>query len=893
MLVYSTEGRQVVDFGPGNTGLLPTFSVYKDLDTLEDLIQPVVYEIDGGSYYFDVNFPLSDSPTTSSVVLKVTAGGVSQSLVVTPQPVNTNSGELREAFDLGDDAAGIDPQFVYYRDQATQLEITPQPVISEIGGGLYYFPYQFPIESSPTTEIIDFMVTAPLANPLSLTPDSGSTAGGTSVTITGTDFLPGATVTFGGDAAVVGVITSTTISVTTPAHDEGTVDVVVTNPGTAAATLPDAFSYESAPAVDWKALVQRLGAIGVVVGTDAAALTTTGTSFTTTNSMPPGSWRAVASNSAGGIIMAISDDGKCVTTETDGGHWTSQGLLPEGHWRGLTFAANIGVGTWVACGSGVGTASPFTSLIATSTDNGQNWTQETPPADGYEYNAAETNFPTSDILILVGSKISDGSGAIARSTNATAWTDLSSGIAHPLAAVVYASGGTARWTAFGANGSTSGVYYNTTSAGTVWSLTGTLAGLSPTGAGYISGVGSINVTGTALDGNATTVAFKSTDNGQTFSAKTLPSGKYRCAVGIVTVDVYVTAGDAGVISYSIDGGDTWAAASTSPPGPGYWTYATSVPSTFETFSAGGCFHTGQTFFACGSDDVGNGMIIRTTNGGQTWSDITPSGLTGSVRVQSIASDGTNILAVVYDFNISAGRLIRSTDGGGTWSNISMPSIPSSGTWSNLQEIAYNGSVWFSVFGSALDGLNYYMTSTDSVNFTTHAYTLGGVDVVGVWQGVSNGRFVNIYESPDPSRRTFNSPDGTTWNENDSVIVADAQVANNQFMIDGNSTIIMVVGTDAAGTQGVNFTTSNFGALWAAGTIPTNDAWRLVGWDGVRWIAMGNGNGRTVTSPDANGATWSEVDISGDFVQVLISDRAGRAVVLGTDVGGTNIAKYHT
>src|SRR5262249_40879419 len=51
---------------------------------------------------------------------------------------------------------------------------------------------------------------------------TGSPAGGTSVTITGTGFVTGATVKFGGTAATsVTVVNATTITATTPAHAAG------------------------------------------------------------------------------------------------------------------------------------------------------------------------------------------------------------------------------------------------------------------------------------------------------------------------------------------------------------------------------------------------------------------------------------------------------------------------------------------------------------------------------------------------------------------------------------------------------------------------------------------------------------------------------------------------
>ena len=64
-----------------------------------------------------------------------------------------------------------------------------------------------------------------------VSPNSGPSAGGTAVTLTGTDFTTGATVTIGGVAATnVIVVSATSITLTTPAHSAGAVTVVVTNP---------------------------------------------------------------------------------------------------------------------------------------------------------------------------------------------------------------------------------------------------------------------------------------------------------------------------------------------------------------------------------------------------------------------------------------------------------------------------------------------------------------------------------------------------------------------------------------------------------------------------------------------------------------------------------------
>jgi hypothetical protein len=78
----------------------------------------------------------------------------------------------------------------------------------------------------------------------SVSPGSGPTAGGTPVTITGSGFVAGATVSIGGVAATSVVVASaTSITAVTGAHAAGPVDVVVTNPGGATGTLPAGWAY--------------------------------------------------------------------------------------------------------------------------------------------------------------------------------------------------------------------------------------------------------------------------------------------------------------------------------------------------------------------------------------------------------------------------------------------------------------------------------------------------------------------------------------------------------------------------------------------------------------------------------------------------------------------------
>jgi hypothetical protein len=81
-----------------------------------------------------------------------------------------------------------------------------------------------------------------------VTPASGSTSGGTAVTITGTNLDSTDSVTFGGTPAPFAVVNATTLSVVTPPGTAGAVDVVVTNPA-GSDTATGAFTYVAGPGI--------------------------------------------------------------------------------------------------------------------------------------------------------------------------------------------------------------------------------------------------------------------------------------------------------------------------------------------------------------------------------------------------------------------------------------------------------------------------------------------------------------------------------------------------------------------------------------------------------------------------------------------------------------------
>jgi hypothetical protein len=96
------------------------------------------------------------------------------------------------------------------------------------------------------------LTVTPAAPPtlISLTPNAGLTKGGDTVSIVGTGFENGATVTFGTNtASTVGYVNSTNLLVVTPPSVSGAVDIVVTNVDGQVATLTNGFTYLALPTI--------------------------------------------------------------------------------------------------------------------------------------------------------------------------------------------------------------------------------------------------------------------------------------------------------------------------------------------------------------------------------------------------------------------------------------------------------------------------------------------------------------------------------------------------------------------------------------------------------------------------------------------------------------------
>jgi len=165
----------------------------------------------------------------------------------------------------------------------------------------------------------------------SVTPNSGTSGGGTPVTITGTNFAAGATVTFGGTPATnVVVVSSTKITATTPAHAAGPVDVVVTNTDGQSGTLPSGFTYTTSVTI---------GFVQVAATDPQSPVSTLSVNFS----------KAQTAGNLNVVVVGWNDSSSAVQSVTDslGNHYT----LAIGPTVGTGLSQSVYYATGIAGGS--------------------------------------------------------------------------------------------------------------------------------------------------------------------------------------------------------------------------------------------------------------------------------------------------------------------------------------------------------------------------------------------------------------------------------------------------------------------------------------------------------------------------------------------------------------
>ncbi|NLS27358.1 hypothetical protein S2M10_23530 [Sphingomonas sp. S2M10] len=244
----------------------------------------------GGSLAYTITPSISGGATTASTVTAAFSlpSGMTYSSASGSGWSCSGSGQSGSCTRTTSFGPGTGPSITLTASFASNASSPLSPSVQLSGGG-----------ASNTATATDSTLVIATPTITSISPTTGSTAGGTTVVITGTGLSGATAVTFGATAATTFANNSATqVTATSPAGT-GTVDVRVTTPGgTSATSAADQFTYVAAPTVSaYTAPAVAYGATGVTFSLASQA----------TNS--PTSFAVGSATTANGGTVAIDNAG--------------------------------------------------------------------------------------------------------------------------------------------------------------------------------------------------------------------------------------------------------------------------------------------------------------------------------------------------------------------------------------------------------------------------------------------------------------------------------------------------------------------------------------------------------------------------------------------------------
>jgi len=533
-------------------------------------------------------------------------------------------------------------------------------------------------------------------------PFNGTVGGGTSVTITGTNFLGATSVTFGGQPATGVAVngSGTTITATTPAHAEGPVDVVIIAPG-GTVTGPHLFTYVVLPPVapPSPTVVSISPANGTTLG--GTSVTITGSNFTGTPQV------TIGSSAATGVTVVNATTIKATT---------------PAHTAGLT---DVMVITTAGTATGTGLYSYATPALP-------------PPPPS----------PTLSGITPSSGTTAGGTSVTISGANLTGATSVTIG-GHPATGVTVNGGGTSI-TATTPPGLGAANVVVTTPGGTVTgpgpftyvTLPPTVTAVSPA-TGSTLGHTSVTITGTNFTGaTAVTIGGVTATAVSVFSATTITAITPAGSAGAANVVVTTPAGNSGTT------------------GNNRYTYVTSPVPTVTAIAAnsgttaGGTFVTitGTNFTSATAASIGgSAATFVTVVNATTITAATPAHAAGAVSVTVTTPAGTGTGTNLFTYVAQPATI----------SGIS----PNSGTTLGGAAITITGAnltgATVTIGGIAATNVTVNGGGT-SINALTPVHAIGAVSVIvttPVGSATAAGTYLYVPPPPTVTSITLNS--GTT------------------------------------------------------------------------------------------------------------------------------------
>jgi predicted CXXCH cytochrome family protein len=541
--------------------------------------------------------------------------------------------------------------------------------------------------------------------------------------------------------------------------------------------------------------------------------------------------------------------------------WYWQNPLPQGNALGAVVTVGAS-DAWAVGGPGV---------VLHTSDRGAVWESQD-PGTAQTLNAVAFADPST------GWVVGDGGTIRATVDRGSSWTTQTAGTSADLHGVAVSADGSRGWVVGDA-----GTILGTSDGGATWvpqtsSTSERLTAVSTVGDGRVWAVGDNGTMKRTVDGGATwtdvTVpgaarlngvtfvdaltgwvsgeavggaAFlrKTTDGGLTWAVQAVPTTRSLYGVTFVSATTGWVVGDGGTILRTSDGGDTWTDQST----------GTLDLRDAAMWGAGDAVAVGL-----------NGRMLRTADSGTTWGGPTPA-TTSSIGGIAFSDAYTGVAAA------AGGALAFTGDGGGSWQPVASASVDLHG----VDAAGAGGGFWAVGDGGTIvrsaDGTNW---AAQSSGVSTTLRHVDAVDPTHAW-AVGDGATI------------LGTTDGSTWTAQDSHVATSVDFNGASFPDDQYG---WVVG-GAVGASGTVAHTIDGGSTWATQTIDAGDTILRA----ASFVDRNNGwvvgDGGLVEHTTDGGTTWTAQDagVAGPLFAVAFSDTLNGWVAGGT--GGSIAQVRHT
>jgi hypothetical protein len=453
-----------------------------------------------------------------------------------------------------------------------------------------------------------------------VTPSNGPMTGGTSVTLTGTNFTGATAVKFGTNAATTYTVNSaSSITVTSPsATATGTVDITVTTTGgTSATSSSDDYTYNAAapgaPTAVTGAVASPTSALvgwtppASNGGSSITLYTVTATDIT--NSSDAGNGATCTSTTTSCTMPGLTTGDSYTFTATATNAAATGPASAAGPARAVTAASMPVSGLWdsVTYGNGVFLATDITTDIDAYSTNGTTWTESTLPA-GTDWRAI--TYGNGEFVAL------DGNSTVAAySANGSTWTTTTLPANINWDSVTYGNG---VFVAI-AGGSTTAAY---STNGVTWTES-TLPSTQGMSIAYGNGVF------VATSGGTSSAV---STNGSTWTLATMPAGASWTSIAYGNGEFVAVSQNSTSVAYSANG-TAWAL--TAIPVDSYWFSVTYGDGEFVAVN-------------------GNGLAVAYSSNGVNWS---VSNLLGNVEWESVTYGNGEFVATSFNSTDAAALTI--------------------------------------------------------------------------------------------------------------------------------------------------------------------------------------------------------------------------------------------